>query len=144
MQQKTPAGARKACRLGFLARMPAPPPGAFGFRGRGATVDPTAPPCAKGFSFPLHWVDVEGRAGVFEWSALHRAIGSVRQLGMFLGRSLGTGRASPGWRLATDQPAPEGARRDECRKAKGRMNLGHPSSTRAGPLGRPAETHSDL
>lgn len=83
----------------------APPPSAFGVWDRGDTFDPREHPFLKGFAFGQAWAEVERQPGVFDWSALDRAVEKALQRKMFVYLALGVGPEAPQWIYQQGVPA---------------------------------------
>ncbi len=82
----------------------APPLSAFGVWDRGDTFDPKDYPFLKGFSFGQRWAEVETQPGVFDWSALDRAVERAYRQKVCLYLSIGPGPESPEWIYANGVP----------------------------------------
>ena len=73
------------------------PSKAFGVWDRGDSFDPKEYPFLKGLSFSAHWSEVEREDGVFDWSALDKAVEKAFRSNSFLYLSLGVGPEAPEW-----------------------------------------------
>ncbi|MBI5692532.1 MAG: beta-galactosidase [Verrucomicrobia bacterium] len=91
---------------GFVLPLPASPPAnSFGVWDRGSTYDPQEYPFLKGLAFNQDWASVEPRPGVFDWSALDRAMESAVAKKQFIYLSLNVGPDAPSWIYLQGVPA---------------------------------------
>ncbi|MBL8178154.1 MAG: beta-galactosidase [Bryobacterales bacterium] len=73
------------------------PAKAYGVWDRGDSFDPKQYPFLKGLSFNAPWSEVEPKDGVFDWSALDKAVDKALKNNSFLYVSLGVGPEAPEW-----------------------------------------------
>ena len=82
-----------------------PPASAFGVWDRGNAYDPRDYPFLRGLAFNQQWSDIERSPGVFDWSALDRALEKAVARGQYLYLSIGVGPDAPEWIYQQGVPA---------------------------------------
>lgn len=82
-----------------------PPPSSFGVWDRGNAYDPKDYPFLKGLAFNQDWAGIEPVPGVFDWSALDRAMESAVAKNQYIYLSIGVGPDAPAWIYQQGVPA---------------------------------------
>ena len=102
VRKVTLTGLVGACSL--LSIQAAPLPSAFGVWDRGEAQDPREHPYLRGTACDAPWDEVEKKPGVYDWSAMDRAIERAHRLKISLYFSFEAGPKTPEWVYAQGVP----------------------------------------